>query len=146
MDVAGGDAGHPEPLGEPGEPAVAGAVAPLVGPLQLDPEALAAEGAEQPPAERRRRAAARRAPRRPARTPSRAQPERQMSPSACCFSSLERHPRLARPALGVVAGVGVGGGEQPAEVAVAGARLDQQGEVGELGRFAVSRRRSARRR
>ena len=43
--------GDAEPGGEPGEPAVAGAVVAPVGPLQLDPEALAAEGGEQAPAE-----------------------------------------------------------------------------------------------
>ena len=54
VDVAGRDAGDAEPLGEAGEPAVAGAVAAPVGPLQLDPEAVAAEGGEQAPAERAR--------------------------------------------------------------------------------------------
>src|SRR4029079_10329789 len=43
----GRDAGHAEPLAEPGEPAVARAVAPPERPLQLDPEALRAEGGEQ---------------------------------------------------------------------------------------------------
>ena len=51
MDVAGGDGGDAEPLGEQGEPAVAGAVAAPVGALQLDPEAVAAEGGEQAAAE-----------------------------------------------------------------------------------------------
>ena len=47
---------------------------------------------------------------------------------------LQRHPRPAGLALGAVAGVGVGGGEQAAEVAVAGGGLDQQGQVGEVRR------------
>src|SRR3954470_16893227 len=51
MDVAGGDAGDVEALGEQRQPAVAGAVAAPVGPLQLDPEALAAEAGEQAPRE-----------------------------------------------------------------------------------------------
>ncbi len=46
MDVAGGDGGEAEARGEQGEPAVAGAVVTTVGPLQLDPQALAAEGLE----------------------------------------------------------------------------------------------------
>ena len=53
VDVAGGDGGDPEPLGEAGEPAVARPVAAPVGPLQLDPEAVAAEGLQQPPRQRR---------------------------------------------------------------------------------------------
>ena len=113
-----------------GEPAVAGAVAAPVGPLQLDPEAVAAEGLQQPPAEPRAAGAPRRAPRRPPAAPSRAQPERQTSPSAC--SSTRSSVAQGCPALrcGAVAGVGVGGGQQPAEVAVAGLALDQQGQVG----------------
>ena len=49
VDVAGGDGGDAEPLGEQGEPAVAGPVAPPVGALQLDPEAVRPEGGEEPP-------------------------------------------------------------------------------------------------
>ncbi len=48
MHVAGRDAGDAERLREPGEAAVAGAVVAPERPLQLDPEALAAEGGEQP--------------------------------------------------------------------------------------------------
>ena len=49
VDVAGGDAGDPESLGDPGEPAVAGPVAPPHRPLQLDPQALGPEARQQPP-------------------------------------------------------------------------------------------------
>ncbi len=47
VDVAGGDAGNAEALGEEGEPAVAGAIAAPVGALQLDTEAVAAESGEE---------------------------------------------------------------------------------------------------
>ena len=97
VDVAGGDAGDAEPLGEPGEPAVAAAVAAPVGPLQLDPEAVAAEGAEQAPRQRRAAGAASPRSQAPASSPSPAQPERQTSPSACsstCSSVTEGCPAL----------------------------------------------------
>ena len=51
VDVAGRDAGDAEAGGGLGEPAVAGAVVAPVGALQLDPEAVAAEGLEQAAAE-----------------------------------------------------------------------------------------------
>ncbi len=66
----------------------------------------------------------------PARTPSRAQPERQIRPSACsAYELLSFDPGLSGVALGVVAGVGVGRGEQAAEVAIAG-RASRPGGLG----------------
>ena len=47
---------------------------------------------------------------------------------------LQRRPGLGGGAAGVVAGVGVGRGQQPAEVAIPGRVFDQEGEVGEIGR------------
>ena len=44
-------------------------------------------------------------------------------------AAIQRHRRLAGARAGLVAGVGVGLGQQPAEVALAGCVLDQQGEV-----------------
>src|SRR5262245_39847557 len=48
VGVAAGDAGDAEPLRQALEPAVARPVAPPQRPLQLDPEALLPERAEQP--------------------------------------------------------------------------------------------------
>ena len=97
MDVAGRHAWHPQPLGESRQPAVAGQVVAPQRALELDPEAIAAEGG--------RRAAAR-APRQtelpeadgrpparskiPASAPSRAQPERQTSPLGAALERFER--------------------------------------------------------
>ena len=128
VDVAGRDAGHAEPLGERGEPAVAGAVVPPVGPLQLDPEAVAAEGGEQ--------ARGRAAPRR-AVAPLPGPGERSLARAAgeadqalgVLLDLLQRHLRLRGARARVVAGMGVGRGEQPAEVAVAGRVFDEEGEV-----------------
>ena len=106
------------------------AVAPPVGSLQLDPEAVAAEGGEQPPAEplaqppcpRARRP--RRAP-RPARIPTdrRAPPRAARPPPAS--SRRFGTPRRVLPR------VRVRRCEQPAEVAVPALVLDQQREVGD---------------
>ena len=132
VDVPAGDAGHPQPLRQPRQPAVAGAVVALVGPLQLDPQALGPEGLEQLGAERPRPrplaalAAARQHP------VAGAAGEADEALGAL-LHPLQLHPRLAGPALGAVAGVGVGGGEEAAEVPVAGGGLDQQGQVGEVG-------------
>src|SRR5919202_2704332 len=50
MDVSGGHAGDLEPPGQLAPAALARAVAGVEGPLELDPEAIAAEGVAQPPA------------------------------------------------------------------------------------------------
>ena len=84
--IAGRHRRHPEPLGERDEPAVPRAVTAPERPLQLDPEAIRAEGPQQPP---RQEAAPAGSPRSqvPATAPSRAQPERQTSPSVWRSSS-----------------------------------------------------------
>ncbi len=97
VDVAGRHAGDPEPLGDPGEPAVAGPVAPPQRPLQLDPQALAAEGGDQTPRPGTRRGAARRVPRR------RRWRRRERSPRG------RRGPRFAPAAS---SGRGRGGGDR----------------------------------
>ena len=104
VDVAGRDGGDPEPLGELGEAPVASPVAAPERPLQLDPEAFAAEAA-RPGAGRAPRPAGRPSRSRPpARAPSRAQPERQTRPSL--RSSSESRPsaggRGSRPGRGRV--------------------------------------------
>ena len=89
VDVAGGDGRDAEPLGELGEQAVAAAVAAAVGALQLDAQAVAAEGC-------RRRSPAALASAclfcsiRFASTPSRAQPVRQTRPSVWSCDRVER--------------------------------------------------------
>ena len=95
VDVAARHAPNPEPPGETLQPAIARPVVAPERPLQLDPEALGAEGARpagapapRPPAPR---AADGRPPARsngPASAPSRAHPERQTSPSARCSSEV----------------------------------------------------------
>ena len=129
VDVAGRDAGHAEPGGELGEPAVAGAVVAPVGALQLDPEVVGAEGLQQPPAQPRR---ARRLAALPgARQQAVAGAAREADePLGVGLDPLQRHPGLPGAALRALAGVGVRRGQQPAEVAVAGLALDQQGQVG----------------
>ncbi len=133
VDVAGRDAGDAEPLGEAGEPAVAGAVAAPVGALQLDPEAVAAEGGEQPA--RQSRGTCRPPPLPGAAPPPRrgrsrrGRPAPRRAPRAA--PSVTR--RLPGVRARVVAGVSVGGGQQPTEVAVAGRVFDQEGEVGKRG-------------
>ena len=52
MDVAGGDRGDAEPVGELGEQAVAAAVAAAEGALELDAQAVGAEGGQEPLARR----------------------------------------------------------------------------------------------
>ena len=52
VGVPSRSAGHPEPLTQLRQPAVARAVAPPQRPLQLDPQALGPEGLQQPPRHR----------------------------------------------------------------------------------------------
>ena len=94
VDVAGGHARHPEPLGQLAEQAVAAAVVAGEGPLELDAEALRPEGPQQPASDRGG-AGWSPASTRLATAPSRAQPERQTSPSAWLLDLLERDARLA---------------------------------------------------
>ena len=81
MDVAGGDGGDAEPVGELGEQAVAAAVAAAVRALQLDAQVVAAECLDEAlrPTPRPRRTCS--ASIGFASTPSRAQPVRQTRPS-----------------------------------------------------------------
>ena len=128
VDVAGGDGGDVEALGEAGEPAVAGAVVAPVGTLQLDPEAITAEGGEQAPAEA---LAGGRVPPLPGAGEGAiagAAGEAD-EPLGVLLQLLEGGPRRFGIAACAVAGVGVGGGQEPAEVAIAGGVLDQEGEV-----------------
>ena len=94
VDVAGGDGGDAEPLGELGEQAVAAAVAAAEGALQLDAQVVGAEG---------RRAGARLPPLasaclpcsiRFASTPSRAQPRQADEALGVALDRLERNARL----------------------------------------------------
>ena len=117
---------HPQPVGQLGQQPVAAGVAAPVGALQLDREPLAAE---------HRRAAAGPAPRPRAAGPR---------PTGRATRAVAGAAREAVQALGVpghlverrrgrAAVVGVGGGDQPAQVAVAGLVLDEQGEVRAVG-------------
>ena len=128
VDVAGRHAGDAEPLGEAGEPAVARAVAAPVGTLQLDPEAVAAEGVEQAAGQRRRpgRIAARPGPRHRAGAGAAGEAD---EPLGARLDLLQRHRRLPGSAPGVVARMRVRLAQQPAEVAVADCVLDQQRQM-----------------
>ena len=136
VDVAGRDGRHAEARGETGERAVAGTVGARIGPLQLDPEAVAAEGLEQSPGESGGLGAL--SALEPSREDTLGRAARQAhQPLGVPEHPLERDPRSARLPPRTVAGVGVGGGEETAEVAVAGGVLDQQGQVGELRQVGV---------
>ena len=129
VDVAGGDGGHPQPLGEPGEPAIAAAVAAPEGPLQLDPEAVPPEGTEQPPGGLR---SCRHVPPLPGGGKHSGPGASREADQALgvLFELLQRHRRLPGAALRVVARVGVRGREQAAEVAIADRVLSQERQVG----------------
>ena len=113
-----------------GEPAVAGAVAAPVGALQLDPEALAAEGGEQPPAQPLTALAVSPPLQGPGQQPVARAAREADEALGVLLHLLERRPRAAPRCARAVAGVGVGRGQQPAEVAVPGLALDQEGQVG----------------
>jgi hypothetical protein len=136
VDVAGGDGGHTQALGQPGEPPVASAIAAPKGPLQLKPEAVRPEGTQEPPGGLR-------SPRRIAPLPgggkhSRAGASREANqPLSMLFELLDAHRRLAGAALRGLTRVGVRSGEEPTEVAVAARVFDQQGEVRVLGRAMI---------
>ena len=136
VDVAGRHAGHPEQPGELGEPAVAGPVAAPERPLQLDPEAIGAEGREQRAGRARSapRAVAAGDPARPARRRGRS-PRGRRGPRRA-RSSVGRGGPRGRQRVGLVARGSRRGriGEQPAEVAVAGRVGDEQRQVEGAGR------------
>ena len=147
VHVAGGHAGHAEALGQLAEQPVAAPVALPVGPLQLDAKAIGPEDAQQPPGHRgRARMVARLHARghravagaaRQADEPGRAALDlgqrharllvERILPRPPAVDHLRRgvRPALARPAPRVP----VRGGDQPAEVGVALARLAQQREM-----------------
>ena len=114
VDVARRHRRHPEPLGQPGQPAVARAVVALERPLQLDAQVLAPEGGQQPPQRRLVVHAVARAA---------AQAD---EPGGVLLERLQRHGRRR---LAVIARVGVRAREDVAEVAPALLRVDQQREV-----------------
>ena len=147
VDVAGRHAGDAEPLGEPGEPAVAGAVVAPVGPLQLDPEALAAEGAEQAPAEP---LAARRVAPLPGagERPVAGAAGEADQPLGVLLQLLQRRRRLPGACAPVLSRVWAWAAVSSRQrLRYPAASLDQQGEVGERrARPAPMRRRSAPRR
>ena len=140
VDVARGDRGHPQPLGELGQQAVA---APVVAPeraLELDPEAVGAEDAEEPAGRGRGLRVAPRLHARGHRAAPRAARQAH-EPGGVRLERLQRDARLAvervlapaalGPALARPAASGpVRGGEDAAEVRVALARLAQERDVG----------------
>ena len=121
VDVAGRDRLDAERLGEVAQREVPARVAALVRALELDEEALAAEGLRQP--RRGVRVAHREAVARAAREAD--EPVRVLHEQRR-IERWRQQLRLAseRPC------VRVRGGEQPAEVRVAARRLDEQGDVG----------------
>ncbi len=133
VDVAGRHAGHAEPLGEAGEPAVARAVVAPVGPLQLDAEAVAAEGGEQAIGEAAR--AARITPRPGPRHRPIPRAARQADQAlGMLFELLQRDRRLFGRPPSVVPSVRVGRGQQPTEVSVSDRVFDQKSEMNVAGR------------
>jgi len=127
VNVAGGHARHADSLGELSEQAVAAAVVAAERPLQLDPEAVWAEGAQQ-------------APRRggglrvlvaldPGRHGAIARAARQAHQSlGVALEVIQRRARRDRVRRAVARAL-VSERDQPAEVPVAGAVLAQQRHV-----------------
>ena len=135
MGVAGGDRGDAEPFGELGEPAVARAVVPAERPLQLDPEALGPERAQQAlgPVQRQRR-------QRGGGAPAMALEDSRHGPLACAageadealavpLEAFERQHRRHGISRRSLAGIGVGLRQQAAEVAPTFVGLDEQRQV-----------------
>ena len=100
-------------------------------PLQLDPEALAAEGLAQAAAEALAAGGVAALPGAGKGTVPGAAGEAD-EPLGVGLDLLQRRPGRGGGAGGVVAGVGVGGSEQPAEVAIPRRRFDQQRQMHEL--------------
>ena len=131
VDVAGGDAGDAEPLGQPRQPAVARAVAAPQRALQLDPEAVGPERREQPPRHRSAPRSGRRAPSARRRRPRGRSPRGRPAPRR---GARARRAAARAAAAPLRAGspsrrARVGHRDQPAEVAPARRRLDQQRDV-----------------
>ena len=114
--VAGGDRADAESLRERAERGVPARVAPLVGPLELDVEAVAAERARR--GGRRRSGRGRRA---------RAARSRRGRRGPRPLGEQRRVEARAQPL------VGVRGGEEPAEVGIAARRLDEERDVRAVG-------------
>ena len=122
MGVAGRDRPHPQPVGQLGQQPVAAGVAARERALQLDAEAVAAEDR----------------PQLQGQLLGLAQPALGHRPGEDAVAGAARQ---AVQAVGVpgdqverrrgsTAVAGVGGGDQPAQVAIARCVLDEQGEVG----------------
>ena len=127
VDVARGHARHPEALGQGGQAAVQRAVVAVEGALELDPERVAPEGAQQPAhaSARRARRGARSRSGRPA--PRRGPRRRQRDPRAVRDARARERAPSAPPLGGVHARVRVRAREQPAEVAPSPARRGPAG-------------------
>ena len=118
VDVAGRHARHAQPPGQRGQAAVERPVMTREGALQLDAQAVGPEGLQQPAHRRLVAHAALRA------TAQADEPLRMLE------HVLQRHRRVAREArLARLARVGMGAGQQPAEVAPAGRVAHQQRQM-----------------
>ncbi len=126
VDVAGGDARHPEPLGELGEQAVATTVAACERPLKLDPEAIRPERAQETARDRRGGRVLRALDARGHGAASRAAREADEA-IGVALDLLEAHPR--RLGSGRLARALVGLRDQAAEVAVPRPVLAEEREV-----------------
>ena len=128
MDVAGGDAGNPKPLGEQRQPTIASPIPPPVGPLQLDPKPIPPEGPKQPPSQPLPLGSV--PPlERPRSDPVPSTPGEADQPLRMLLHLLESRPRLRRGPPGVVPRMRVGRGKQPAQIPVPDLVFDQQSEM-----------------
>ena len=128
VDVAGGDGGNAEPLGKERQPAVARPVPAPVGTLQLDPEAVAAEGGEEPAPQllAERRVPALEGPRQ---RPVPRAPRQADEPLGVPLDFLERRPSRFRDPRRVVPRMRVRRGQEPAKVPIPVRVLHQQRHV-----------------
>ncbi len=125
MGVAGRNRPHPQPVGQLGEQPVAAGVAARVRALQLDGEPVAAEHRPQPQGQLLGLAQAALG-HRPGEDAVAGAARQAVQAVGVPGDLVERRH-------GSAAVAGVGGGDQPAQVAIAGGVLDQQGEVGAAG-------------
>jgi len=128
VDIAGCDAGHPEPLGEQRQPTIPSPIPPPIGPLQLNPKPIPPKSPKQPPSKPLPLSSF--SPfKSPSSDPIPSTPGKANEPLRVLLHLLESRPSLRRGPPSVVPRMRMGSSKQPAQIPIPGRILNQQSEM-----------------